>query len=46
MTTSATLDSNIVMDEPVDLEIARHLNLESPRVFFCLPALARVRRAH
>ena len=34
MTASATLDSNIVMDEPVDLEIARYLNLDSPQSFF------------
>ena len=34
MTTSATSDSNVAIDESVDLEIARYLNLESPRSFF------------
>ena len=34
MTTSATSDSNVAIDEPVDFEIARYLNLESPRSFF------------
>ena len=34
MTTSATSDSNVAIDEPVDLEIARYLNLENPRSFF------------
>ena len=34
MTTLTELDSNVTMDEHVDIEIAQYLNLESPQSFF------------